>query len=58
MFNWPGLGQLSVRAARDRDPALMMGVVLIVGVFAVIASIVADFAYSVADPRIRYVRGR
>ena len=31
VFNWPGLGQLSVRAARDRDPALMMGVVLIVG---------------------------
>ena len=26
VFNWPGLGQLAVRAARDRDPALMMGV--------------------------------
>jgi len=58
VFNWPGLGQLSVRAARDRDPALMMGVVLIVGIFTVVASIVADFAYSVVDPRIRYVRGR
>jgi len=58
VFNWPGLGQLSVRAARDRDPALMMGVVLVVGLFTVIASIVADFAYSVADPRIRYVRGQ
>ena len=57
VFNWPGLGQLSVRAARDRDPALMMGVVLIVGLFTVVASIVADFAYSVVDPRIRYVRG-
>ena len=57
VFNWPGLGQLSVRAARDRDPALMMGVVLIVGLFTVTASIIADFAYAVADPRIRYVRG-
>ena len=56
VFNWPGLGQLAVRAARDRDPALMMGVVLIVGTFTLIASIVADFAYSVVDPRIRYVR--
>ena len=58
VFNWPGLGQLAVRAARDRDPALMMGVVLIVGTFTLAASIVADFAYSVADPRIRYARGR
>jgi peptide/nickel transport system permease protein len=58
IFNWPGLGQLSVRAARDRDPALMMGVVLVVGTFTVLASIVADFAYSVVDPRIRYVSGQ
>ena len=56
VFNWPGLGQLAVRAARDRDPALMMGVVLIVGTFTLVASIIADFAYSVVDPRIRYVR--
>jgi peptide/nickel transport system permease protein len=58
VFNWPGLGQLAVRAARDRDPALMMGVVLIIGTFTLAASILADFAYSVVDPRIRYVRGR
>jgi len=57
VFNWPGLGQLSVKAANDRDPALMMGVVMIVGVAVLISSIVADLAYSVADPRIRFVRG-
>ena len=32
IFAWPGMGQLAVRAARDRDPALMMGVVLVVGI--------------------------
>jgi peptide/nickel transport system permease protein len=58
VFNWPGLGQLSVKAAADRDPALMMGVVLIVGTATLVASILADFAYSVVDPRIRYVRAR
>jgi peptide/nickel transport system permease protein len=58
LFNWPGLGQLSVKAANDRDPALMMGVVLLVGVAVLVASIVADFAYAVADPRIRYDRPR
>ena len=57
VFNWPGLGQLSVRAAADRDPALMMGVVMIVGVAVLVSSIIADLAYSVADPRIRFVRG-
>jgi peptide/nickel transport system permease protein len=58
VFNWPGLGQLSVRAAKAGDPALMMGIVLIVGTAVLIASIIADLAYSVADPRIRFDRGR
>jgi peptide/nickel transport system permease protein len=56
VFNWPGLGQLSVRAASDRDPALMMGIVLIVGTFTLVASILADLAYSIVDPRIRFGR--
>lgn len=58
VFNWPGLGQLSVKAASDRDPALMMGIVLLIGVSVLIASIIADFAYAVADPRIRFDRPR
>jgi peptide/nickel transport system permease protein len=58
VFNWPGLGQLSVKSAADRDPALMMGVILIVGVTTLAASILADLAYSVVDPRIRYVGRR
>lgn len=58
VFNWPGLGQLSVKAAKAGDPSLMMGIVLIVGTAVLIASIVADLAYSIADPRIRFDRGR
>ncbi len=58
VFNWPGLGQLSVRAAKAGDPAMMMGVVLIVGIAVLTASIIADLAYSMADPRIRFDRGR
>ena len=54
LFNWPGLGQLSVKAASDRDPALMMGVVLLIGVAVLVMSIVADLLYAVADPRIRF----
>jgi peptide/nickel transport system permease protein len=56
VFNWPGLGNLSVKAASDRDPALMMGVVLLIGVAVLVSSILADLAYSIADPRIRFDR--
>lgn len=58
VFNWPGLGQLSVKAAKAGDPSMMMGIVLIVGIAVLLASIVADLAYSMADPRIRFDRGR
>jgi peptide/nickel transport system permease protein len=54
VFNWPGLGQLSVRAASSGDPSLMMGIILVVGIAVIAASILADLGYAVADPRIRY----
>lgn len=57
IFAWGGIGQLAVKAAGARDPSLMMGIILITGTAVLIANIVADIAYAVADPRIRYVRG-
>lgn len=56
VFAWPGMGQLAVRAASDRDPALMMGVMMLVATAVVLSSIVADIAYVVADPRVRLGR--
>jgi peptide/nickel transport system permease protein len=52
IFAWPGMGQLAVRAASDRDPALMMGVVLMIGTAVLVANIVVDVTYARADPRI------
>ncbi len=52
IFAWPGMGQLAVRAASDRDPALMMGVVLIIGTAVLITNILVDITYARADPRI------
>jgi peptide/nickel transport system permease protein len=57
IFAWGGIGQLAVRAAGARDPSLMMGIILITGTAVLIANLVADVAYAVADPRVRYVRG-
>jgi peptide/nickel transport system permease protein len=53
IFAWPGMGQLAVRAARDRDAALMMGVVLVVGIAVLVTNIVVDVVYARIDPRIR-----
>jgi peptide/nickel transport system permease protein len=53
IFAWPGMGQLAVRAASDRDPALMMGVVLLIGSMVLAVNILVDFLYARADPRIR-----
>ena len=56
IFAWPGMGQLAVRAAADRDTALMMGVVLIVSFAVLTTNIVVDLLYAVVDPRIRLGR--
>jgi peptide/nickel transport system permease protein len=52
IFAWPGMGQLAVRAASDRDPALMMGVVLIIGTAVLVTNILVDVTYARADPRV------
>lgn len=54
VFAWPGMGQLAVRAASSRDPALMMGVVLVVGTAVILTNIVVDALYARVDPRIRF----
>ena len=53
IFAWPGMGQLAVRAASDRDPALMMGVVLVFGTAVLATNILVDLLYARVDPRIR-----
>jgi peptide/nickel transport system permease protein len=56
IFAWPGMGQLAVRAARDRDPALMMGVVLVLGSAVLATNLLVDLVYARIDPRIRFGR--
>ena len=53
VFNWPGMGQLAVQAAASQDPSLMMGVVLIAAIAVLVSNLIADVAYTAADPRIR-----
>jgi peptide/nickel transport system permease protein len=54
VFNYPGIGLTMVRATKGLDYPLLMGGVLITAVVVLLSNLVADLAYAVADPRIRY----
>jgi peptide/nickel transport system permease protein len=54
VFAWPGLGRLTFEAARKSDYTLILGTVLILSVLTLLANLLADIAYAVLDPRIRY----
>src|SRR5438874_2793672 len=42
LFGWPGMGQMAVKAASSRDPALMMGVILVVATAVLAANLFVD----------------
>ncbi len=54
VFNFPGIGQLFWTAAQTQDYPIMLGITVLVGVATVIGSLLADLAYAVLDPRVRY----
>lgn len=54
VFNYPGVGLLFFQAASSQDYPVLLGVVLVVGVVTVIGSLLADVAYALLDPRVRY----
>ncbi len=53
VFAWPGTGFLSIQAVDQRDPQLLVGVVLVVAAFVLLLNLLVDILYGVIDPRIR-----
>ncbi len=53
VFNWPGLGTLTVDALNSRDYPVLQGIFLFLGVSVVIANFAADIVYGYLDPRVR-----
>jgi peptide/nickel transport system permease protein len=53
VFNWPGLGTLTVEALTARDYPVLQGVFLLLGISVVLANLVADLVYAALDPRVR-----
>ena len=54
LFNYPGMGLLTVQAASQDDIPLILGATLLATVATVVGSLLADILYAVADPRIRF----
>lgn len=53
VFNWPGLGTLTVDALSSRDYPVLQGVFLLLAISVVLANLVADLIYGLLDPRVR-----
>jgi peptide/nickel transport system permease protein len=54
IFSWPGIGKLTIDATTKFDYPVLMGVLLITSLVVVLANLLADVAYAVVDPRIKY----
>ncbi|MDA8075214.1 MAG: ABC transporter permease [Actinomycetota bacterium] len=54
LFNYPGMGLLTVQAAENADIPTVLGTTLVITVATVVGSLVADILYVLVDPRIRY----
>jgi len=54
VFDWPGLGLLTIEAIQRRDYPLVQGCVLIIALFYVLANLLADLLGLWLDPRQRH----
>jgi peptide/nickel transport system permease protein len=53
VFNWPGLGTLTVDAVAARDYPVLQGIFLLLSISVVAANLLADIIYGRLDPRVR-----
>jgi ABC-type dipeptide/oligopeptide/nickel transport system permease component len=56
IFNWPGIGKLTLDAVASRDFPLIQGAVLVAATAFVVINFLVDMLYSLLDPRIRSAR--
>lgn len=54
IFAWPGMGRLGVQAIFQRNYPTIMGIVMISALLIIVGNLLADIAYAMVDPRIRY----
>ena len=53
VFNYNGLGKLAVDSIQTFDLPTVVGLVLLLGAFVIVANIIVDILYAFIDPRVR-----
>ena len=56
VFNWPGVGRMSVEAIETVDVPLIIGTVIFTALMVIVSSILIDIVQAIVDPRIRHSR--
>jgi peptide/nickel transport system permease protein len=54
IFAIPGIGRLLIDSVLARDYPVIVGIVIIIAVFKLLAHLLSDMLYALADPRIRH----
>jgi peptide/nickel transport system permease protein len=57
IFQWPGIGMLTVKRTSERDYPVLMGITVLSAFMILLSNLLADIAYAAVDPRIRYDKG-
>ena len=53
VFTWPGVGQFTYAAARQKDYPVIMDGVMVASTLLVLSYLLRDIAYAIVDPRIK-----
>jgi len=54
IFAWPGVGQLLLNSILGRDYPVVQAMLTLLGIAVLLANVLADVLYALADRRIRY----
>ena len=54
IFGLPGIGQLFVNGALNRDYSMVLGLTILIGALTITFNALVDILYAVIDPKIRY----
>ncbi len=54
IFAWPGVGQLLLNSILGRDYPVVQAMLTLLGITVLLANVIADVLYALADRRIRY----
>jgi peptide/nickel transport system permease protein len=53
VYNFQGLGRLTVQAATEFDLPVLVGVTVVAAFFIVLLNLIVDVLYAVVDPKVR-----